>query len=239
MKLVALSLMLAPLLLGNLMPPKTETFRVVTELAVGGKRECRGFEAVWTDLVPMAGFTPLEVLAPEQWLAKEGEVVSFLGREVLAPRVSVFEGEDSCEPAQRRSDFRDSPMGARLYREGLRARTPALAATDLRPFDGLRLRLDGEMLEAELGAGDLGPRIEALQIVVHYDGCGKKPLGFARATELFAVADGAPHRARFPALARDERGLARAHSVQVRGGDPVRFLLDRELSRAGVLVRCP
>ena len=242
MKPVLWSVFLVPLIMGNMAPPPLETYRVVTELAVGGKRECRGFDTIWSELVPMAGFTPLEVLAPDEWLAKKGEIVSFLGRETEVARVTVFDGADSCEPAQRRSDFRDAPTGTRLYREGLKSPAPSLVATDLRRFGGLRVSLAGDTIEVELGVGDLGTAVSDLQLVVHYDGCGKKPLGFERTSAPFSIAEGKPHRERFPALAADDvhgRGLARAQSVQVRGGQPVRFLLDRLLAREGITVPCP
>jgi hypothetical protein len=38
-----------------------------------------------------------------------------------------------------------------------------------------------------LGTGGLASRIDDLQIVVHYEGCGKKPLSYERASERFSI----------------------------------------------------
>ena len=236
---LAALLLMGPFVMGNMPPPEELRYRVVTELAVGGTRTCRGFEAVWSDLVPMAGFTPLEVDAPEAWLAKKGTIVSFKAREAAFSMVQVFTGSDACAPEQRRSDYRDGPDGTRLLRDGLTAPTQSLGATDLRAFDGLRMTATGDMLEVALGTGDLATDIADLQIVVHYQGCGKKPLGFERASATFRLAEGTTHRERFPLVVPDPRGAARAESVQIRGGTPVRFLLDRFLEHEGITVRCP
>jgi hypothetical protein len=229
-----------PLLGGNMPPPPLERYQVVTELAVGGTRICHpDFSATWSDLVPMAGFTPLEVSDPAAWLAEKGKLVSFRALATRRSRVAVFLGADACAPEQRRSDQRDSPDGSRLFRDGLTVDAPSLVATELRPFDALELRRVDDRLEVTLGTGGLAPHIDDLQIVVHYEGCGKKPLSYERASERFAITEDAPRSERFPLLVQHERGVARAHSVQVRGGEPVRFLVDRALSRNGIDVACP
>lgn len=150
----------------------------------------------------------------------------------------------ACPPiAQMRSDWVLSRNGFRIKRQvsdGVRETGP-MAAESVKPFDGLRLKRQGQELKAEL-VNTLGIPLQGIELLAHYEGCQGKP-GSQVLRHAFAwLQPGASASASFPGhLQRheDPRHHYALHSIQViNSHNNVLFDFDQVLSDPALHFSC-
>lgn len=213
------------------------------QVCLGGQREkwvYPHFQAGFVRLVP-AGDLELAPLA--------GRAAVLRGR-VDADRRFPHPGHQGhCPGRQARSDWVFSKRGVRLKRDlaaGVE-RPPSFTATAAEPFAGLSAERRGEMIRVRF-RNRLPLALSDLTLVMHYEGCYGKPMSPSRRRALGALARGETASARFPArwrhdttrggLPKANRGLHRAHSVQLVSQDPA-VLFDLDLPLNELLDRAP
>ena len=213
---------------------------VVGVLSVQRVRVCKKYREEWTQPHLEAGFTWL-VGIPFGMKVFAGEMVVVEGRRVSRPAAAT-RGDGRCPIAQMRGDHVPGWRGLRVRRPGM-GRVPAFRFRKIGIFTGLKVRLQGRKVEARLRNTFRFP-LPGVEIRVHCEGCGGKPLSFLRATRRRILPPGGLVASTFPTVLRNplpgRSPAAVAASVQVVSSSPrVYFDLDVPLSRFGVRVACP
>ncbi len=191
-------------------------------------------DVTWHDVAPTIGWTTLDgatataaTLVGQLAIAR-GEIVDRPAG-VLDPRANRECGW------QMRSDWRLSPTGIRVVRDG----GPIgrhFVATSIEPWHGLTATLAGDQLAITF-TNDLGGPLTNVQLVLHYESCGGKPMGSEWRHDVAQVEPGAVVRASAPAWG-DAKDV-HAYSVQlIAERQGVLVDLDAPVAVLGAAVDC-
>ena len=213
------------------------------QVCLGGQRE------KWVDPHFEAGFVRLVPAGDLELAPLAGRAAVLRGRVEPGRRFPHPGHQGHCPGRQARSDWVFSKRGVRLKRELApgQERPASFTATAAEPFAGLSAERRGEMIRVRF-RNRLPLALSDLTLVLHYEGCYGKPMSPTRRQAFGALAPGEVASARFPARWRHDttrgggpkadRGLHRAHSVQVISQDPA-VLFDLDLPLNELLDRAP
>ncbi len=181
--------------------------------------QCNGsWDSEWVDPHHEVGFVRLIPGKGIDLKAWEGKLVMVRGLPASPPVVEVKHTGD-CPGRQARSDWIFAKNGVRLRRSWPRSRPAAFKAVEVKAFDGLTVRREGETLHLRFTNPFPNVTLDSVELQVHYEGCYGKPNTVTRHAKLGKIASGAHVDVELPTLFIDEDGpsgrtVHRAWSVQ-------------------------
>lgn len=192
---------------------------LVGVLTIQHIEQCNGgWDSEWVDPHHEVGFVRLIPGKGIDLKAWEGKLVMVRGRSAPLPVVEV-KNTGECPARQARNDWVFAKNGVRLQRSWPRSPPAAFAVAEVKAFDGLTVRREGETLHLRFTNPFPGVTLDSVELQVHYEGCYGKPNTRTRHAKLGMIAPGAHVDVELPVLSIDEDGhrgrtVHRAWSVQ-------------------------
>jgi len=192
---------------------------VVGVLTLQHAEQCTGsWDSEWVDPHHEVGFVRLVPVKGVDLKAWEGKLVMVRGVPAPPP-VVVVKHTGECPGRQARNDWIFAKNGVRLQRTWPQPHPAAFTALEVKAFDGLTVRRDGETLHLRFTNPFEDITLDSVEVQIHYEGCYGKPGTRTRHAKLGMVAPGAYVDVEQPTIAIDEDGprgriVHKAWSVQ-------------------------
>ncbi len=225
---------------------ESEDHWIVGVLTLQHAEQCNGtWDSEWVDPHHEVGFTRLIGKKGLDLTAWEGKLVMVRGRPAPRPVVTV-KSTGECPGRQARSDWIFAKNGVRLRRDWPKGYPAGFEAHEVKAFDGLTARRDGDSLHVRFTNTFPAVTLDSVELVLHYEGCYGKPNTRTHHAKLGMIKPGAYVDVELPTLSIDPdmgRGRTVHHAWTLQAtclSEGIHFVVDAPLSlfEAGA-VDCP